>query len=81
MCGDRVDFSWLLTNLFRYHDGTSLTNESSVALSPMEDIEKDEEVGRHWSILRLRNLSKTAYMNPFMMSLAVLIAGARILQG
>ena len=35
--GDRVDCSWILTNLFPYDDGTSLPNESSVALSTMED--------------------------------------------
>ena len=35
--GDRVDCSWILTNLFPYDDGTSLPNESSVALSTMEE--------------------------------------------
>ena len=30
--GDRVDCSRILTNIFPYEDGKSLTNESSVAL-------------------------------------------------
>ena len=42
--GDRVDCSRLLANLFPYDDGTSLPNESSVALSTMEENEEDEGV-------------------------------------
>ena len=44
--GDRVDCSRLLTNIFPYDDGTSLPNESSVALSTMEDNDKDKGVER-----------------------------------
>ena len=43
-CGDCVDCSRLLTNLFPYDDGTSLPNESSVSLSTMEDNDKYEGV-------------------------------------
>ena len=42
--GDRVDFSFIITNLFPYDYGTSLPNESSVAFSTMEYNDKDEGV-------------------------------------
>ena len=42
--GDRVVCYCLLTNLFPYDDGTSLPNESPVALSTMDDIDEDEGV-------------------------------------
>ena len=42
--GDRVYCSWLVTNFFPYDDGTSIPNESSVALSTMEDNYEDEGV-------------------------------------
>ena len=40
--GDRVDCSWLLTNIFPYDDGMSLTDELSITLSTMEDNGEDE---------------------------------------
>ena len=42
--GDRVEYYRLLANIFPYDDGTSLPNESSVALSIMEENGKDEGV-------------------------------------
>ena len=42
--GDRVDCSWILTNIFPYNDGTSLPNKSSVEFSTMQDNDDDEGV-------------------------------------
>ena len=77
--GDRVDFSQLITNLFPYDDGMSLPNESFVAFSNMKTMMKMRGWKGKRSIPRLGSLSYTAYLNPWMMGLAVLIACARIL--
>ena len=81
--GDHVDCFRLLTNIFPYDDGTSLPNESSASFSTMEDNSEDNGVegalvNSKAGPYQLDCISEALADGT---SLAVLIAGARILQG